>query len=366
MLRNPGYSKYMEHDAVLVPIPEIGWDFQIEFTSVEKELKMIRESAGFVDYSFNNIIAVMGREATAFLQKILVNDVSKIKPGRILYSPVVDDEGSMVDEVTVFCLKEDYYLYNGGIVKDRANEWLAQKAVDFDVYLAHTGHCLMSVQGPKSRDILKNHIDIEGMQYYDLRETRFKDIPVIVGRLGYTGELGYELYCHYEQISNLWDNLLEIGKEYGMGPYGMGATDILSIEKGYMHPLDFYEGASPLELGLGWTVAFDKGDFYGRDALLKRKEEGLKTKLIGFEATDPDFPLDHFLPVFKNNEKVGEVTHFGPGLSVGKSFLGRAWVNIDLANEGEEIEIENEGKRTTVKVTLQKDWYDPGNKKVKA
>jgi len=366
MLRNPAYCKYMEHNAELVSIPEIGWDFQIQFTSIEKELKMMRSVAGFVDYSFNNIAAVVGKDAFAFLQKLLVNDLRKIKPGKAIYSPLVDEVGNMIDEATIFCLKEDYYLYNGGILKTAANDWLAKKSADFDVYVVHTGHCLLSVQGPKSRDILKNHIDIEDMNYYDLKETTFRDIPLLVGRLGYSGELGYELYCHYEQVSNLWDNLLEIGKDHGMGPYGMGATDVISIEKGYMHPLDFYPGSSPLELGLGWTVAFDKDDFYGMANLEKRKEEGLKTRLIAFELTDTDFEVDHFLPIYKGAEKVGEVTHCAPGISTGRHFLGRAWVDSAVAKEGESIEIENNGKRTTVTVTLQKDWYDPGGKKVKS
>jgi aminomethyltransferase len=365
MLRSPGYCKFLEHKAVLAPVTEIGWDFQIQFSPLEEEIKMIRENAGFVDYSFNNVIAVVGKEAFQFLQKLLTNDLNKIKPGKVLYSPVVDDEGLVVDEVTVFCLKEDYYLYNGGLASARANEWLPQKAVDFDVYLVPTGHALLSVQGPKSRDILKNHINLEDMNYYDCKETTFKETPITVARLGFSGELGYELYFQFEHISNVWDNLLEIGKDQGLGPYGLAATDILAIEKGYLSPFDYYPGASPLEIGIGWTVAFDKGDFYGKSALLKRKEDGLKTKLIAFEVTDPEFELDHFLPVFKESEKVGEITHCGPGISVGKHFLGRAWVNNEVANEGEELEVENEGKRTKVKVTLQKDWYDPNNKKVK-
>jgi len=366
MRRSPGYAKYLEHNATLTPIPPVGWDLPIQFTTVKDEVEMVRQKAGFIDYSFDNMIAVMGREAKGFLQKILVNDLNKITPGRIIYSPVVNEAGQIVDEVTVFCVKEDYYIYNGGIVKQPANQWLFSKAEGFDVYLAHTAHCLLAVQGPESRNILKDHIDIEGMNYFEFKETTVKDIPIIAGRLGYTGELGYELYCHHDEIGNLWDLLLDIGKEYGLGPYGMGATNVLAIEKGYLTPADFYKGSSPLELGLGWTVSFDKGDFYGRENLLKRKEEGLKTKLIGFEVTDTDFVLDRFLPVFKDGEQVGGVTHCGPGLSVGKHFLGRAWVNIDLAVEGQEIEIENDGRRTTVEVTFQKDWYDPENKIIKA
>ncbi|MCG8549694.1 MAG: aminomethyltransferase family protein, partial [Desulfobacterales bacterium] len=266
---------------------------------------------------------------------------------------------------TVFFFFFYYYLYNGSIIKEPADQWLAQKAENYDVYLAYTGHCLLAVQGPKSRDILKNHIDIEGMKYFDVKEAAFNNIPLIVGRLGYSGEIGYELYCHYEQVGSLWDGLLDIGKDQGLGPYGLEATEILSIEKGYLTPTDFYEGSTPLELGLGWTVSFDKDDFFGKQALMKRKEQGLKTKLIGFEVKDEDLTLESGLPLYKGDEKVGEVTQCGPGLTVGKHFLARAWVNIDVAKEGEEIEVAKDGSRTSVTVTLEKDWYDPGGKKIK-
>ncbi len=365
MRRSPAYSKYLEHNATVFPIPEIDWELQIEFAPVEEELKMIREAAGFVDYSFNNIIAVMGKQAKEFLQKLLVNDLNKIQPGRTIYSPLVDDKGSVIDEATVFCLKEDYFLYNGSIMKEVADKWLAQQALNYDVYLAYTGHCLLAVQGPKSRDILKNHIDIDGMNYFDVKEAEFKNIPLIVGRLGYSGEIGYELYCHYEQVGSLWDGLMDIGKDQGLGPYGLEATEILSIEKGYLTPTDFYEGSTPLELGLGWTVSFDKEDFFGKQALMERKEQGLKTRLVGFEVKDTDFTLESGLPLYKGNEKVGEVTQCGPGITVGKHFLARAWVDIDVAKDGEAIEVEKDGSRTTVNVILEKDWYDPGGKKLR-
>jgi aminomethyltransferase len=364
-LRSPSYGKFIEHNALIVPIEEIGWEFAIHFGGIADEVKMIRERAGFVDYSFQNEIAVVGKDAFRFLQKVLVNDLNKIKPGRAIYSSLLDDDGNFIDDATVFWMEENYFQFNGGAVKDHVNQWLHKHAAAFDVTLVHTGLCLLSVQGPKSREILKDHIDIADLSYYDVKRATINGMPVIVGRLGYSGELGYELFFLPEYVSNMWDYLLAIGKEYGLGPYGIGATGVLAIEKGLLTPFDYYPGSSPLELGLGWTVAFNKGDFLGKEALLKRKKEGIKTRLVAFEIKDPDFELDHHAPVFKNGAQVGEVTEFAPGLTVGKALLARAFVNIDVAREGETIEVKHNGKTASATVTLQKDWYDPGSKKVR-
>lgn len=364
-LRSPSYCKFVEHNALIVPIEEIGWEFAIHFGDIAAEVKMVRERAGFVDYSFQNEIAVVGKDAFRFLQKVLANDLNKIKPGRAIYSGLLDENGNYLDDVTVFWLEEDYFLFNGGAVKDHVNQWLYQHAAIYDVKLIHTGLCLLSLQGPKSRDVLQGHIDIGELSYYDVKRASINGMPVIVARMGYSGELGYELFFLPEFVSNMWDFLLEIGKEYGVRPYGMGATSVLAIEKGLLTPFDFYPGASPLELGLEWTVGFGKDDFIGKEALLKRKKEGLKTKLVALEIKTPGFELDHHIPVLKNGSKIGEITFFMPGMSVGKELLARAFVNINVAKEGEMIEVEHNGKKASAVVTLQKDWYDPGSKKVK-
>jgi len=159
-------------------------------------------------------------------------------------------------------------------------------------------------------------------------------------------------------------DLIDLGKEYKVGPYGLAVTDITGIEKGYLFGPDYYEGGTPLEWGLGWTVAFDKGDFNGKEALLKRKKEGLKTKLVGFEVSDPEVVAATGDKLFKVDNVVGEATNATYGITVGKS-IGRARVNIEYANTGEELEVEHKGKRTKVTVAKNYRWYDPENKRLK-
>jgi len=362
-LRTPFYCNYLEHKANIMEI--FNWDLPYDFGSVEEELKMVRQRAGFIDYSFQNEIAMVGKDAFHFLQKLLVNDLNKIRPGKAIYSTLLDETGSVIDDVTVFWVEENYFLFNGGLRKARVDEWLTKHAQAFDVYLIKTGLCLLAFQGPKSREILQKSLNVEDLTYYSLKRDTINDIPVLVARVGYSGELGYEFYTLPEFTTNLWGTLLEIGKDHQAGPYGLGATGLLGIEKGFLGGSDFYEGSSPLELGLEWTVAFDKGDFFGKEALLKRKTDGLKTKLIAFESLDPQVLGAENDKLFKNDKQAGRVTKAGPGPTLGKASIGRGWVNIEYANEGEELEMEHDGKKTGIRVTLQRDWYDPENKKVK-
>ena len=226
------------------------------------------------------------------------------------------------------------------------------------------GICFLALQGPKSREILQKAMDLKDLPYYSLKKDKLGDIPVLIARVGYSGELGYELYVYPEYAHELWDTIIELGKEYNVGPYGLGATQLLGVEKGYIGGSDFYEGSTPLEVGLGWTVGFDKGDFIGKEALLKRRSEGLKTKLMGFEVSDPKVVASAKDNLVKEGKMVGQVTSQGAyGPTIGKS-IGRGWVEIKYANKGEELELEHEGKRTKIKLTSTK-FYDPENKIVR-
>jgi aminomethyltransferase len=221
----------------------------------------------------------------------------------------------------------------------------------------------LSFQGPKTRDVLQKGMNVQDLPYYSLKQDKFADIPVLVARVGFTGELGYELYIHPEYGHALWDALVELGKEFNVGPYGLDSGHIMSVEKGYLVPRDFYEGSTPLEVGLGWTVGWDK-DFIGKSELQKRRSEGLKTRLFGFEVSDPGVVSAGNDSLLKDGREVGKVPTTGTySPTLGKS-IGWGWVEAQYANAGEELEIDHEGKR--VKITMSpKRWYDPEGKKVR-
>ena len=361
-LLTPFYGKHLDYGATMIDAR--GWQLVAVYTSVEEEYRRVREHAGFIDYSFQSAIAVAGRDAFSFLQKMLANDLRKISPGKAIYSSILDENAKILDDTIVFWVEENLFIINGLFTKKQTIEWLKKHAPGFEVSIIERGTCFLALQGPKSRQVLQKVVNLKDLPYFGLREDSLGDIPVLLARCGFSGEIGYELYVYPEYAHELWDTLVELGKEYNIRPYGMGVSAILTVEKGYLTGADFYEGSTPLEVGLEWTVAFDKGDFIGREALLKRKTDGLKTKLMGFEVADSKvlaLPKDNLV---KEGKVVGQVTYRGVyGPTIGKS-LGRGWVETKYANEGEELELEHEGKRT--KITLARPrWYDPENKIVR-
>lgn len=354
------YHEHLEYGAEIVE--EANWQLAAVYSSVDEEYCMIRERAGFIDFSFQGGIAVAGSDAFKFLQKMIVNDLKNISPGKAIYSTMLDETGKVIADTVVLWVEEKLFIVNAGLFTTKiAIDWLKKYAADFEVSVMPRGTCLLALQGPKSRDVLQKAVDIQDLPYFSLKEDKLGEIPVLIVRVGFSGELGYELHAYPEYAHELWGALIELGNEYNVRPYGLDATGILVVEKGYLQSSDFYEGSTPLELGLGWTVGFDKDDFIGKEALLKRKSEGLKTKLMGFEVSEPSIVATGGDRLFKGSgESVGQVTYGVYGPAVGKS-IARGWIDSKYANEGEALELEHEGKRIEAKVTQFK-WYDPQNK----
>ena len=363
-LYTPFYAKHVEYTAQLwkgyFGLPQA---IPFVYTTIAEEYKMVRERAGFVDYSFGGNLTVVGRDAFAFLQKVMVNDLRKISPGKAIYSSFLDETGKVVDDLIVFWIEEDRFLLNA--TEEQLFEWLEEKARGLNVYVIRAPLAWLAFQGPKSREILQKAVDVSALPYMSFKQDKINGISAIISRCGFTGELGYEFFLQPEYGPELWDILIELGKEYDVGPYGLIGGEPFRLEKGYTVPVDFYEGSSLLEIGLGWTIGWDKGDFIGKEALMKRKSEGLKTKLMGFEVSDRMVvPLLEGDNVIKEGRTVGKVTS-GPMYSpfVGRP-IGFCWVEIGLAKEGEELEVEHGEERIKIKLA-RRCWYDPENKKVK-
>jgi aminomethyltransferase len=361
-LQTPFYGKHLEHGAQWLEAPGFLWQLPAVYTSLEKESLMVRERVGFIDYSLQYTLTIAGRDAFNLLQKVLVNDLRKISPGRAIYSTILNEAATIIDDVVLLWLEKNLFLMVG-VRKQPVYEWLKKHAQGMDVYIMEAGYGLLALQGPKSRDILQKVVDAEDLSYYSHKQDKISDIPVLIARIGFTGELGYELYVYPEYAHSLWDIIMELGKECGVAPYGLNTGAVLALEKGYLRLVDFYEGSTPLEIGLAWTVAFDKEDFIGKDVLLKKKSEGLKTKLVGFEVSDPQVVASAKDNLIKEGRVVGQVTRAAYGFAIKKS-VGLGWVEIEHAKEGEELELEHENKRTKVKLA-RRQWYDPENKKVK-
>lgn len=361
-LYTPFYSKHVEHGVQWQPSGL--WQKPAVYTSVEEEYRMVRERVGFIDYSFQSMFVIAGRDAFGLLQKTLTNDLRKISPNKTLFSPILNETGAIIDVTIVFWIEENLFIVNGEEepMKQLTHETLKKNARGLDVYVIERGKGVLALQGPKSREVLQKAMNVDDLPFSSVKQDKLSEIPIIIARGGYTGELGYDISVYPEYAHELWDTLMELGKEYKVSPYA-APEPIFPLEKGMVSTADFYEGSTPLEVRLAWSVGFDKGDFTGKDALLRRRSEGLKTKLVGLEVSDPEVIAAKGDNLIKEGKVVGQVTRGAYGPAVGKS-IGFGWVEIEYAKEEEELEIEHEGKRVKIEVVRGR-WYDPENKKMR-
>jgi len=249
-------------------------------------------------------------------------------------------------------------VVNGSnIDKDFAH--ISRYVKDFDVTLDDISDriALLALQGPDAARILQQHTDtdLSRIKYYEFVTGSVAGVDkVYISRTGYTGEDGFELYFPAERAPEVWNALTASGE---VTPAGLGARDSLRLEMGMaLYGNDLDDGTTPLEAALGWLVKMKKGDFVGRDALAKQKEEGLKRKLVGFTTTERSFPR-HGYPVFAGGKPSGEIKSgtLSPTLGIP---IGTAYVPPEFAAEGSPLEIEIRGKRipaTVVKMPFYKE-----------
>jgi aminomethyltransferase len=309
-------------------------------------------------------IRVKGQDAFRFLQKLCTNTMQGMKDGKVRYSPLCYPSGGTVDDVLVYRLSgEEYLLVVNASNKDKDLAWITDNATGFRVAIQDESDetAEVALQGPAAAAILEglSGSRVTGLGYYEfLPQATLAGAPVLVSRTGYTGEDGFEIYCRPEDAEKIWDALIEAGKPLGLQPAGLGCRDTLRFEASmplYGHELS--AEISPLEAGLSHFVAFDKGEFNGRDALLAQKEQGLKRKLVGFEMLDRGVARSGY-PVLKNGERIGHVTSGTVAPTLGKN-LGMALVRSDIGSVGTEIDIEIREKAVRAK-TISRPFYKRG------
>ena len=289
--RTPLRDFHAEHGAKLVDFA--GWEMPVQYRSILEEHKSVRRAAGLFDVSHMGEVDVSGPGALAFLNHLVTNDVSKMYPGRVIYSPMCAPDGGVVDDLLVYMRGEnDYFLcINAGNI-DTDLAWITTEARNFDVKVAdRSAACsLLALQGPKALSILQplTATRLDQIKYYHFANGEVAGIPCVISRTGYTGEDGFELYHNNADDLALAKALLASGTPQGLELAGLGARDSLRLEAGFpLYGHEITREISPLTAGLGWTVKLDKGsDFNGRAALLKEKEGGAPNKVVFFKTGD--------------------------------------------------------------------------------
>lgn len=269
-----------------------GWEMPVQYKSILDEHKVVRRAAGLFDVSHMGEVDVKGPDAGKFLDHLVSNDVTKLFPGRVLYTVMCYPTGGVVDDLLVYMRgPEDYFLCinAGNVEKDVA--WIKEQAAKFDVAVTDRSndYALLALQGPKAASILQTltGAKLELIKYYHFAEGTVAGVHCIISRTGYTGEDGFELYHATGDAPRLAEVILAAGAAHGLELAGLGARDSLRLEAGY--PLYGHEigpEISPLTAGLGWVVKLDKPDFIGRGPLAHEKKVGSARKVVYFKTGD--------------------------------------------------------------------------------
>jgi aminomethyltransferase len=336
-------------------------------TDTQEEYRAVRETAGLMDFTMLRKVDIDGPGAQDFVNSIVTRDLSKLTRRRIAYGALTDENGKMVDDCTSMLRSADSIRFCGA--NDRDYEIFSEKAPsgihvrEFTDVMPH-----VCVQGPKSREILQTvanqDLSNAAFPYYTFREdVKIAGIPVFMTRLGYTAELGYELWVDADRALELWDAVIDAGEPFGMKVIGMTALDLFRIEGGFIiGGVEYDPTVSPYECGLGWSVDLDKDDFQGKEALARYRDQ-VRLRLTsvvlekgGDEASGGAIGVD--------GEEVGLVTQAVSSPYLGGKTLGLAKIRKDLAEPGQNIEVQVGEERVRGEV-VSHPVYDPERKRAK-
>jgi aminomethyltransferase len=292
---------------------------------------------------------VTGPDALPYLNRLMTRDVRKIKPGRVGYSVWCNEQGRVIDDGTIFHLKDGVYRVCS---QEHQIDWFLTNTLGFDVTITEDTHDVagLALQGPTSCAVLKKMGlgGIENLTPFGLTYFDFEGVELMVSRTGFTGDLGYELWIDPEHAEVLWDRLFEAGELHGIRAMGSNALELLRIEAGFiLAGADFLPAMeavrpthtrSPFELGLGWLVSFDKGVFNGRAALLEEKQNGSRYHLVKLDI-DGNKPASQSFVYTKDKKYAGTVTSAMWSPSA-KASIALASLEAPLGNPGEEYLVE--------------------------
>jgi aminomethyltransferase len=329
-----------------------GWEMPVQYEGLLAEHEAVRTRVGLFDVSHMGEVVFRGPAALESLQRLFTNDLSRCGDGQAQYGCLCRESGGIVDDVVVYRrAANDLLVCVNAANRQKDFEWLKGHAGSADVANESDAWAQLALQGPLAAQVLEK---LTGVRLASVGTYRFTTgdvagIPCTIARTGYTGEDGFELFSPSERGPALWAALVEAGEREGIRPAGLGARDSLRLEMAYrLYGADMDDGTTPLEAGLAWVVKLEKGDFVGRDALLRQKEAGLTRKLVGFTLTDPGIAR-HGHPVIQDGNRVGAVTSGTRSPTLGIS-IGLAYVPPALAAEGSTFAIDVRGRAVAAKV----------------
>lgn len=347
--KTPLYDTHLKYGGKMVTFG--GYLLPVQYSGVIEEHMAVRTRAGLFDVSHMGEFTCSGTGAAEFLNHVLTNNYSTLKPGSARYSPMCNEHGGTVDDLIVYCRDADsYFIVVNAANREKDFNWMREHLTpDCTLKDVSDSFAQLALQGPSARDIMlkllpEDSLPVKG--YTALFDVSFHGVPAIISKTGYTGEDGYELYIPSDQAEKIWELLMEAGKEYGLLPCGLGARDTLRLEAGmalYGHELS--DTISPLEAGLEHFVKMDKTDFIGKTAL---EAEPPKRGRVGLKITGRGIPREH-MDVYSGTRLVGQTTS-GTYCPFLKRAAAMALLDTACTAPGTPLDVDVRGRRVAVEV----------------
>src|SRR5512132_3222938 len=282
--RTPFHPRHVALGAKMVPFA--GHEMPIQYEGILAEHRAVRSGVGVFDVSHMGEIRLTGPGAVAYADRLVTNETRSLPEGKVAYSPMCREDGGIVDDLLVYALGNDRLLVVNASNFDKDLAWVqAHAPADVSVIDENATTAQLAVQGPRAEAVIAQLYGdrARALAFYEAFEVGVGEDWTLVSRTGYTGEDGFEIYVRPSRALALWDRVFEAGAAEGIRAIGLGARDTLRLEMGYcLYGNDIDQTTNPLEAGLGWITKLGKGDFSGREALLRVKAAAPRRALVGF------------------------------------------------------------------------------------
>jgi sarcosine oxidase subunit alpha len=350
------------------------WKRPEHYGDVAAEVRAVRTAAGLIDVSTLGKIELIGPGAAELLERVYLNRWADLPAGRARYGAMCNEDGILFDDgVGARLGPEHYYLTattgNADAVVQWLELWKANWRIDVLVLNRTSAVAAMNLAGPQARNVLAGLTGLDvsdgAFPYMAVREAEVAGVPCRLLRIGFVGELGYEIHCPASHAWHVWEALAAAGQAFGLRPFGVEAQRVLRLEKGHLIiGQDSDALSNPLEAGLGWMVRFEKPAFHGRGPLLRLKEMGPRSRLVGFHLAEERGSPAEGNQVVERGRPVGRVTsvRYSPTL---QRHLGLAWIPVAAAKPGARFLVRHGGGDLAA-VVAELPFYDPQGKRLKS
>lgn len=360
------YQWHVDHGGRMVPFA--GWEMPVQYpTGPIEEHHVTRRSAGLFDIDHMGQITVTGPDAETYLNRLVTWDIRLLATNQAHYALMCYEHGGIVDDVFVYKLAGRWFVVVNASNLAKDFQWMQDHAQGYNVTLQNVSAetYMLALQGPKAIELLQKLVqtDLTPLARFSAVEAEVSGVPAIIGRTGYTGEDGVELFFPAESALNVWEAMLHTGSAAGIEvkPIGLAARDSLRFEPGFpLYGHEINADITPIEANLGWACKFD-ADFIGREMLLKQKEAGIAKKLIGFELTEKGVPRQDYPVTTTDGQPIGTVVTglYAPAVD---KYCGHAFVAPAYAAVGTPLNIiiRDKPKAATV---VKRPFYTPTYRK---